>query len=699
MSRRLRRWIALPSLALVGAGFLGLSVPLGVTTTVAASNSSLGPAGHATSGAIQPEVGAESMVGLSQATRAASSLSPAVRPSSPPIPPSMTSATGTNVGGAYTALAPDRLLDTRSGSGYPGAGQTLGPNSALPITVTGPGADGVPSTATAVALDVTVTDATAASYLSVYPVGGTQPLVSNLNWAPGETVPNLVIVPVGSGGQVNLYNHAGVVDVVVDLEGYFAPEPSGTTAGSYVPLTPSRITDTRPDSGSPNAGQSLGPSGSLSIQVTGAGAVPSSTSAVEAVLLNVTVTGTTAASYLTVYPEGGTEPTASNLNWVAGETVANRVVVPISSSTGQVTVFNHAGTADVVVDVDGYFSAGTAPAGAGLYTPIIPVRVIDTRTGSNQSGEGQTLGPSGILTEPLGSVGHLGSDLTAVVTNVTTTDTTAPSFLTVYPGPSLPLASDLNWTAGQTAANLTVATVSDTGSLSFYNQAGSADLVVDVFGYFSLSIATLDSGNWSGYGDGNGPNTAVTGTFTVPSLDTGQTGTNMAEWVGIDGWTNSSLIQAGIDESPDPNNSNLFYLFPWWEILPASATPITLAQPLKAGDSVTIDIAQVSGSLWSITLTDDTTGSSFNTMQTYTGPGSSAEWIVEAPTDSSTGNQYPLAAYTPTTMTGISVVGSDTVEPAIVMVQNSVVVSVPSAPGQGGSSFNVAYGAVAPDPP
>jgi hypothetical protein len=173
----------------------------------------------------------------------------------------------------------------------------------------------------------------------------------------------------------------------------------------------------------------------------------------------------------------------------------------------------------------------------------------------------------------------------------------------------------------------------------------------------------------------------------------------MAEWVGIDGWRNTSLIQAGIDESPDPNNSNLFYLFPWWEILPASATPITLAQPLKAGDSVTIDIAQVSGSLWSITLTDDTTGSSFNTTQTYTGPGSSAEWIVEAPTDSSTGNQYPLAEYTPTTMTGISVVGSDTVEPAIVMVQNSVVVSVPSAPGEGGSSFNFAYGAVAPDPP
>lgn len=699
MRKWLHRWISLPSLALVGAGFLGLTVPSGGTTTVPASKLAFAPESQATSGASRPQMGAESRVELSPATRAASSLLPAIRPSSPPIPSSATNATSTNVGGAYTALAPDRLLDTRSGSGYPGAGQTLGPNSVLPITVAGPGAGGVPDTATAVALNVTVTDATASSYLSVYPVGATQPLVSNLNWAPGETVPNLVIVPVGSGGQVNLYNHSGLVDVVVDLEGYFAPEPSASTVGSYAALNPQRIADTRPDSGSPNAGQTLGPSGSLSIQVTGAGGVPSSSSDVEAVLLNVTVTDTTAASYLTVYPEGGTEPTASNLNWVAGETVANRVVVPINSSTGQVTVFNSAGAADVVVDVAGYFSAGTAPAGAALYTAITPVRVIDTRPGSNQTGAGDTLGPSGVLTEPLGSGVHLGSDLTALITNVTVTDTTAPSFVTVYPGPSLPLASDLNWTAGQTVANLTVATVSNTGNVSFYNQAGSADLVVDVFGYFG-STATVESSNWSGYGAENGPNTAVTGTFTVPSLDAGQTGTNMSEWVGIDGMANSSLIQAGIDEYPDPSNSNLFYLFPWWEILPSPATAITsLAQPIAAGDSVTIHIAQVDGSLWSITLTDDTTGASFTTTQTYTGPGMSAEWIVEAPSNGSTGAEYPLAEYTPTTFSGVSVVGADTVEPAIVMVQNSVVVSVPSTPSPSGSSFNLAYGDVAPDPP
>jgi hypothetical protein len=128
--------------------------------------------------------------------------------------------------GAYTALSPQRLLDTRT------TGQTLPAAGSLNLTVTG---GSVPSAAIAVALNVTVTDTTASSYLSVYPAGETQPLLSNLNWVAGETVPNLVIVPIGSGGQVTFYNYQGRADVVVDLEGYFAPEATGSTAGSYVP--------------------------------------------------------------------------------------------------------------------------------------------------------------------------------------------------------------------------------------------------------------------------------------------------------------------------------------------------------------------------------------------------------------------------------------------------------------------------------
>ena len=370
-------------------------------------------------------------------------------------------------GGAYTALAPKRLLDTRTSR------TPLGANGTLNLTVTG---GSVPANATAVALNVTVTDTTAAGYLSVNPAGASRPVVSNLNWVQGETVPNLVIVPVGSNGQVTIYNYTGKTNVVVDLEGYFAPEAAGSTAGSYVPLAPARITDTRAGSGYPNAGKTLAAGGTLNVQVAGVGGVPSS--GVTGAILNVTVTNTTAAGYLTAYPEGTSRLVTSNLNWTAGETVANRVVVPLSSS-GMITLYNHTGSTDVVVDVSGYFTNGAStPANASLYDPITPVRVLDTRL------TGTTLSGGSTLAVPMAGVDGIASNATAVATNVTAVNTTAASFFTVYPGGTRPTSSDVNWMAGQIVPNLTLATLSSAGSISIYNHAGSADVIVDAFGYF-----------------------------------------------------------------------------------------------------------------------------------------------------------------------------------------------------------------------
>ena len=371
-------------------------------------------------------------------------------------------------GGAYTALTPTRLLDTRS------TGQTLGPGGSLNLTVTG---GSVPTNATAVALNVTLTNTSAVSYLSVYPTGGSRPLLSNLNWGAGETVPNLVIVPIGANGQVTFYNNAGNSDVVVDLEGYFAPEVSGSTAGSYVPLTPARITDTRAGSGYPNSGSTLGTGSTLNIQVTGAGGVPAT--GVTSALMNVTVTDTTAVSFLAAYPQGTALPLASNLNWTPGDTVANRVVVPVGP-TGQISVYSPSGSTDVVVDVDGYFTNGTtAPTNESLFTPISPTRVLDTRITHQTLGTGVTLGMK------MTGVDGIAAGATAVVTNVTATDTSASSFFTVYPGGTRPLASDVNWAAGGTVPNLTVATLSSGGAMYVYNNIGSVDLIIDAFGYFS----------------------------------------------------------------------------------------------------------------------------------------------------------------------------------------------------------------------
>ncbi|MGC8473979.1 MAG: IPT/TIG domain-containing protein, partial [Candidatus Dormibacteria bacterium] len=370
---------------------------------------------------------------------------------------------------AYQALPPTRILDTRI------THQTLGANGMLNLTVTG---GEVPADATAVALNVTATNTTAPSYLSVYPTGSAIPTVSNLNWMGGQTVANLVIVPVGANGQVTFYNSQGSTDVVVDLQGYFAPEAASGPIGGYVPLTPARITDTRAGSGEPNAGHTLSAGSVLNVVVAGAGGVPSG--GVMAAVLNVTATNTTQASYLTVYPQGSTRPTASDLNWVAGETRANRVIVPVNPITGEVSIYNANGSADVVVDVDGYFTANnTTVAHETLYTPVTPTRAVDTRVTGTPLGAGQ------IFVASMAGQNGVGVNATAVVANITAVNTTAASYFTVYPGLSLPLASDVNWSAGQVVPNLTIAALNGSGSFNVYNANGSADLLVDVFGYFT----------------------------------------------------------------------------------------------------------------------------------------------------------------------------------------------------------------------
>jgi hypothetical protein len=530
-----------------------------------------------------------------------------------------------SIGGAYTALTPLRLLDTRA------TGQTsLGPNGTqiLPVVTT---ADGVPADATAVALNVTsaATDGgvvTTPGYVSVYPTGGTQPLVSNLNFTVGETVPNSVIVPIGTGGDVTFYNHTGTTDVVVDLEGYFAPESGASAAGAYVPLTPARIADTRTASTYPDAGHTLAAGGSLAIQVTGAGGVPAGASGA---ILNVTVTNTTAASFLTVYP-GGTMPTASNLNWAAGGVVANRVLAPLSS-TGSVTVYNHTGSADVVVDVNGYFTSSTAtaatlPANASLYTAITPIRLVDTRL------SGGTLGAAGIYPAQIAGQGGISSAATAGVLNVTATDTTAASFFTVYPaGIATPIISDVNWAAGgatgppgstgQVVPNLTVATLSSTGGIDVFNHAGSADLVIDAFGYFTPFVAPVISVTSAKGSVAVGATDVITATVTSSTLaypDTVQFTTNGAAACGtLSPATGSVSASAGTATSTYTAGAT-------------TGTCVITAREASGGNSASTTITQT-GAVDTVVVTGTTpivgNGTSTDTLTatvtgTLTGPAS-----------------------------------------------------------------------------
>jgi hypothetical protein len=262
---------------------------------------------------------------------------------------------------------------------------------------------------------------------------------------------------------VTFYNRAGTVDVIADVLGYYAP---GTGAG-FTGVSPVRVLDTRVGLGPLKT--KLGAGRSLTLSVPG---LPAGTTAVA---LNVTVTNPTATSSLTVFPGGRSLPLASNLNYVAGQTIPNMVVVPVGPGN-TVTFYNRAGTVDVIADVLGYYAPGT---GAG-FTGVSPVRVLDTRVG---------LGP---LKTKLGagrsltlSVPGLPAGTTAVALNVTVTNPTATSSLTVFPGGrSLPLASNLNYVAGQTIPNMVVVPVGPGNTVTFYNRAGTVDVIADVLGYY-----------------------------------------------------------------------------------------------------------------------------------------------------------------------------------------------------------------------
>jgi peptidase A4-like protein len=204
------------------------------------------------------------------------------------------------------------------------------------------------------------------------------------------------------------------------------------------------------------------------------------------------------------------------------------------------------------------------------------------------------------------------------------------------------------------------------------------------------------SSNWSGYAR-TGTYTRATGAWVVPSVASSRKATYSSQWVGIDGFNNSNLIQTGTEA--DYYNGAAHY-GAWWEILPAAETVIP-SIAVHPGDHMTASITKGSGSSWTITITDTTTAKSFSTVKTYTGPGTSAEWIEEAP--SVGGRVAPLARYSsPDTFDPGTANGGNpglTTADSGVMIQKGVHVSTPSVPDRDTDGFNMAYGSTAPAAP
>jgi hypothetical protein len=385
--------------------------------------------------------------------------------------------------GEFTPLTPARILDTRHGTGRGGVAGPLGADTAFDVQVTGQG--GVaPTGVSAVVLNATVTQPTRASYLTIWPTGISRPVISNLNYTAGQTVPNLVTVAVGQAGKVSVYNFAGSTHVVFDVVGFYAGA-SGPAGSRFHPTDPYRLFDTRHGNHQVAAGP-LGANGVLRFDVSGEGELPAS--GVTAIVVNVTVTDPTRSSFLTVYPDDvGTLPLASNLNFVAGQTVPNLVVVRVPPS-GVVDFYNLAGSVHVLADVVGYYDDDRTTE-AGRFVPVAPTRTLDTRQHDDPVGP-----DSWFWIEMAGWDGIPSSGAGAVVVNTTVTGPTAPSYLTVFPDDlcDIPLASNLNFEAGQTVPNLVVVRLSgstdcanDAGAIDVYNFDGDVHVLIDVFGYFT----------------------------------------------------------------------------------------------------------------------------------------------------------------------------------------------------------------------
>ncbi|AXJ09537.1 sialate O-acetylesterase [Arthrobacter sp. PM3] len=357
---------------------------------------------------------------------------------------------------------PKRFLDTRIRPGRVAAGGS--------VTFRVAGARGLPADISAVALNLTVTSAKSFGFITAYAAGTDKPGTSNLNYVAGQTVSNLAVVPVGADGRVTLSNtSSGTVHLIADVSAYFQ---SGTAAapGTLDAVAPKRLLDTRSSSGSVAGGRSV------TFQVGGTSGIPVDASAV---VLNVTSAAATSFGFLTAYAAGTAKPNASSVNYTAGQTVPNLVVVPLGRG-GKVTVANTSpGSTEVIADVAGYFLSGK-PAQTGALGALAPTRFLDTRSspGSVAAGASATFHVRGVKGIP--------TNVSAVVVNLTVTEPRSHGFLTAFAsGSATPNASNLSYSRGQTLANLAVVPVGPDGNVKITNTSGgSVQIVADVAGYF-----------------------------------------------------------------------------------------------------------------------------------------------------------------------------------------------------------------------
>ncbi|GAB1514233.1 RCC1-like domain-containing protein [Actinophytocola sp. KF-1] len=374
------------------------------------------------------------------------------------VAPSPTAVAG---GSTFTSLPPTRVLDTRLGSGVPvGQGKVVSVNLA----------DKVPAGATAVVFNLTGVQPTLSTFVTAYPHGQSRPVASNLNLRAGEIRANLATVTVGADRVVDLYNHSGNTHLVVDLAGYY----STGDAAKFVPLDGRGVLSTH-----------LGTRSTTTLDVSEF--VPSTATAVT---INVRGSQATTSTFVTAWPAGTTRPISSTVNIPATAATSNMATVALGPGR-TVSLYNHNGELDLNVYLTGFYT----PAFGAVFTPVNPLRVLDTRDGTGTTGAGPiTPGQRLPLRSPA-----LPDDAVGAIVNLTGIAPTATAELsTTHYTTNVWVPPVVNLVAGQIAANLTVITLEgeNPGARTLIHNfsSGSVHAAADLAGYFRYSYPPCTSG-------------------------------------------------------------------------------------------------------------------------------------------------------------------------------------------------------------
>jgi hypothetical protein len=373
-------------------------------------------------------------------------------------------------------MTPTRLLDTRSANGHSGK-LSAGVPIAIQITGRTDHTPTIPDGATAITVNVTSVNESATSHLYIGPDPIANPSTSTINFKKGDITAYGSTVSLSGDGMAFATLASGTTDLVMDVTGYFMPGTSGST---YIPLTPVRLLDSRSKNG---LSGKFKPNTPRQLTIRGRGGVPTSATAVTG---NLTVTNTSGSWAAYIGPASVAKPNASTINFVKGQTRANSLTVPLSS-TGTVWItFMGSGksTIDVVFDVTGYYTAAGDTSGAS-YVPLTPNTVLDSRSGIGHSGKFSANTPSAVAIWNRNDIPATATGITGIVSVF---NQTANWSVFVGPNPiAKPAVSNLNFVKGDNCSNGFTVSLSATGTinLTYMGPSGAkTDIVVVATGYF-----------------------------------------------------------------------------------------------------------------------------------------------------------------------------------------------------------------------